>query len=282
MRDVPPTVHSGPRAGPIGVFDSGLGGLTVAQSILRALPAEQLIYVGDQAHVPYGDRADAEILAFSEGISDWLLGQGAKALVIACNTASAAALKPLRVRLPQVPIVGMEPAVKPAVEHTRTGVVGVIATVATMQGAVFASIVERFAQGVEVLQQACPGLVRQIEAGELDTPRTEAMLRGWLEPMVARGIDALVLGCTHYPLVRPLIERIVGPEVRVIDPAPAIARRLAQVLEERGIAAQGGDGGITVHTTGDAVVLRTMLQRFGMGPWPTHALHWEAGRLSPR
>ncbi len=282
MRDVPPTALSGPRAGPIGVFDSGLGGLTVARAIREALPAEQLIYVGDQAHVPYGDRADAEILSFSEGIANWLLGRGAKALVIACNTASAAALKPLRESLPHVPIVGMEPAVKPAVEHTRTGVVGVIATVATMQGAVFASIVERFAQGVEVLQQACPGLVRQIEARDLDGPRTEAMLRGWLEPMVARGIDALVLGCTHYPLVRPLIERIVGPGVRVIDPAPAIARRLAQVLGEKDLAAHAGTGGIDVYTSGDADALRAMLRSLGMGPWPVHALRWEAGRLSPR
>ncbi|HMQ76824.1 MAG TPA: glutamate racemase [Flavobacteriales bacterium] len=266
---------------PIGVFDSGIGGLTVAVAIRQALPAERLLYFGDQAHVPYGDRDDVEILAFSEGIAHWLLGRGAKALVIACNTASAAALKPLRERLPQVPIVGMEPAVKPAVEHTRTGVVGVIATVATMQGGVFASIVERFAQGVTVLQQACPGLVRQIEAGELDTPRTEAMLRGWLSPMLDRGIDALVLGCTHYPLVRPVIERIVGPAVRVIDPAPAIARRLAQVLADGGLEAGPGEGGIAVYTSGDVARLRDMLQRLGMVPWPVQGLTWDGGRLTP-
>jgi len=266
---------------PIGVFDSGIGGLTVARAIRQALPAERLLYFGDQAHVPYGDRDDAQILTFSEAIAHWLLERDAKALVIACNTASAAALKPLRERLPHVPIVGMEPAVKPAVEHTRTGVVGVIATVATMQGAVFASIVERFSQGVTVLQQACPGLVRQIEAGELDSPRTEAMLRGWLEPMLDRGIDALVLGCTHYPLVRPLIERIVGPDVRVIDPAPAIARRLAQVLAEADLAAGEGEGGIEVYTSGEVGRLRGMLLRLGLGPLPVHGLQWTGGRLTP-
>lgn len=264
---------------PIGIFDSGIGGLTVTARIRQALPAERLLYFGDQAHVPYGDRDDAQILDFSEAIAHWLLERGAKALVIACNTASAAALKPLRERLPHVPIVGMEPAVKPAVEHTHTGVVGVIATVATFQSDLYASIVERFSQGVEVLHQPCPGLVKQIEAGEFDTPRTEQMLRGWLEPMLARRIDALVLGCTHYPIVRPLIERIVGPDVRVIDPAPAVARQVGRLLHERGIAARYVDGGLEIRTSGDPAAFASMMERIGMGRLEVRGAHWDSGTL---
>lgn len=215
---------------PIGIFDSGIGGLSVTSTIRQALPTERLLYFGDGAHVPYGSRSLEEVREFSLAITDALLAKGAKVIVIACNTASAAALRTLRERYPDVPFIGMEPAVKPAVEHTRTGVVGVIATVATFQSELYATIVERFAQDVEVLHQPCPGLVKQIEGGEFDTETTETMLRGWLEPLVARNIDALVLGCTHYPIVRPLIERIVGPEVRVIDPAPAIARDRKSVV----------------------------------------------------
>ncbi|MFT3884833.1 MAG: glutamate racemase [Flavobacteriales bacterium] len=208
------------REGAIGIFDSGIGGLSVTRVIKQALPQERLLYFGDNAHVPYGDRSNEQILGFSEGITKALLEQGCKLVVIACNTASAAALRPLREQLPHVRFVGMEPAVKPAVEHTRTGVVGVIATVSTVQSALFATIVERFAQGVTVLQQACNGLVRHIETGDLDSPVLEEMLHGWLDPMLEQGIDALVLGCTHYPLIRPVIERVVGPGVRVIDPRP--------------------------------------------------------------
>ncbi len=266
---------------PIGIFDSGIGGLTVAAAIRQALPRERLLYFGDNAHVPYGERSDAEILGFSEAITHALLARDCKLIVIACNTASAAALKPLRDKMPYISFVGMEPAVKPAVEHTRTGVVGVIATIATVKGDVFASIVERFAQGVKVLQQACPGLVRQIEAGEFDTPKTEAMLRGWIEPMMAQGIDALVLGCTHYPLVRPLIERITGPDVRVIDPAPAIARRVEFVLNKRDeLAEPDAQGGLVSYTSGDVEVFRAMLDRIGLpseGPWQAA---WRDGGIS--
>jgi glutamate racemase len=194
----------------IGVFDSGVGGLSVLRELRSQLPCARLLYFADTAHVPYGPRPLAEVRDFSFAIADFLLVQGAQALVVACNTASAAALHPLRARLP-APVVGMEPAVKPAVEHSHTGVVAVLATQATFQGALFASVVERFAHGVEVIPQVCPGLVEQIEAGELAAPRTEEMLRGWIEPLLGRGIDALVLGCTHYPFVRPLIEQICGP-----------------------------------------------------------------------
>lgn len=266
---------------PIGIFDSGIGGLTVTATIRQALPAERLLYFGDGAHVPYGPRSLEEVRGFSFGITEALLEKGAKVIVIACNTASAAALRALREAYPDVPFVGMEPAVKPAVEHTRTGVVGVIATVATFQSELYATIVERFAHGVEVLHQPCPGLVKQIEAGEFDTPATEAMLRGWLEPLVARNIDALVLGCTHYPIVRPLIERIVGPDVRVIDPAPAIARQLQRVLQRDGIEAPGHQqGDLLCYTSGETKGFAAMMDRLGMRSVPVKAAHWAEGVLT--
>lgn len=264
---------------PIGIFDSGIGGLTVTAAIRQALPMERLLYFGDNAHMPYGARSLDEVRGFSMAIVESLLKERCKLIVIACNTASAAALSTVREHWPDVPFVGMEPAVKPAVEHTHTGVVGVIATVATFQSDLYASVVERFAQGVEVLHQPCPGLVKQIETGEFDTPKTEKMLRGWLEPMLARRIDALVLGCTHYPIVRPLIERIVGAEVRVIDPAPAVARQVGRLLHERGIAARSGEGGLEIHTSGDPVTFAAMTERIGMGRTAVRGARWDSGSL---
>jgi len=261
----------------IGIFDSGIGGLTVAAAIRQALPQERLLYFGDNAHVPYGERTNEEILGFSEGIVNALLGKGCELIVIACNTASAAALIPLRERMPHVSFVGMEPAVKPAVEHTRTGVVGVLATIATVQGKLFASVVERFAKDVEVIRQACPGLVKQIEAGEFETPKTGEMLRGWIEPMLARNIDALVLGCTHYPLVRPLIERIAGPGVRVIEPSAAVARRVVQLMAERGLTASGNESGsLECYTSGDTECFNLVLQRLGLDGSPVRQGLWQA------
>ncbi|OGO37473.1 MAG: glutamate racemase [Chloroflexi bacterium RBG_16_57_11] len=216
---------------PIGVFDSGVGGLSVLRALRHELPGESFIYFADQAHVPYGPRPLEQVCAFSEAITRYLLGQGAGLIVVACNTASAAALHRLREIFPQTPFVGMEPAVKPAAEHTRSGRVGVLATPATFQGALYASVVERFANGVQLFQNTCPGLVAQIEAGEIESPRTREILDHALGPMLAEGIDTVVLGCTHYPFVIPLIEQITGPGVRVIDPAPAIARQARRLLE---------------------------------------------------
>lgn len=269
-----------PDTRPIGIFDSGIGGLTVLQVAQEALPSERFFYFGDNAHMPYGPRSLAEVQEFSTGITRALLAKDCKLIVIACNTASAAALASLREVFPGVPFVGMEPAVKPAVEHTRTGVVGVIATVATFQSELYASVVERFAHEVEVLHQPCPGLVKQIEAGEFDTPKTEAMLRGWLEPMLERNIDALVLGCTHYPIVRPLIERIVGPEVRVIDPAPAIARQVKRLLDQDDIAApEHATNGTTYWTSGDPEEFSAMMERIGMPGVPVRKGAWSEGVL---
>ena len=221
--------------GPIGIFDSGVGGLSVLRALRQELPSEVLLYFADQGHVPYGPRSPGAVRAFSETITRFLLVQGAKLIVVACNTASAAALHPLRQTFPEVSFVGMEPAVKPAAEHTRSAVVGVLATPATFQGALYASVVERFANGVRLLQDTCPGLVVEIEAGNLDAAAPRAILEKALRPMLAQGIDTVVLGCTHYPFVIPLIKEIVGPRVRVIDPAPAVARQAARLLERHGL-----------------------------------------------
>ncbi len=267
----------------IGIFDSGVGGLSVLAAVRERLPGVDLLYTADSAHVPYGPRPLQEVRAFSFGISRFLIERGAQAIVVACNTASAAALHELRAVLPATPFVGMEPAVKPAAEHSHTGVVAVLATQATFQGALFASVVERFAHGVEVIPQVCPGLVEQIEAGELETPRTEAMLRGWVQPLLARNIDALVLGCTHYPFVRPLLERICGPGVRVIDPSAAVARQVERVLATvngQTSAKDGRQGSNVYFTSGSIGGFEQSLRRMGSPAGKVRDVTWVGERLA--
>jgi glutamate racemase len=237
---------------PIGVFDSGVGGISVLRAIREQMPEEPIIYFGDQGHVPYGSRSLEQIQTFSEAITRFLLAQAAKIIVVACNTASAAALNYLREKFPDVPFVGMEPAVKPAAEYTQTGKVGVLATPATFQGALYASVVERFANGVELYQDTCPGLVQQIEQGNLDGEETRRILEKALLPMLEQNIDTVVLGCTHYPFVIPLIQRIVGVDVRVIDPAPAVAKQARRLHEAKGMRKESrSSGAIKFYTSGD-------------------------------
>jgi glutamate racemase len=262
----------------IGLFDSGVGGLSVLRAVRAALPDVPLLYLGDNGHVPYGARSLEEVRGFAQGITRFLLARGARMIVIGCNTASAAALRPLRQQMPGVPFVGMEPAVKPAAETTRTGTVGVLATPATFQGELYASVVERFAGGVTVLSAVCPGLVQQIEAGELDTPATEALVRGCLAPLLARDIDVLVLACTHYPFVIPLLERVCGPGVRVIDPAPAVARQTARVWERLGLpAGQARTAPVTYFTSGDPAAFAQAVARLGAPEGPVAAVRWSEG-----
>lgn len=245
---------------PIGIFDSGVGGLSVLRAIRAQMPEESVVYFGDQGHIPYGPRPMEQIRNFSEAITQFLLAQNAKIIVVACNTASAAALKYLREKFPEIPFVGMEPAVKPAAEHTQTGTVGVLATPATFQGALYASVVERFANGVELMQDTCPGLVQEIERGNLSGKRTCQILESALQPMLAKDIDTVVLGCTHYPFVIPLIEKIVGENVRVIDPAPSVARQVGRVLEAKAMKSKHGTGGIVkFYTSGDCEGLKSLL-----------------------
>lgn len=221
---------------------------------------EPVIYFGDQGHIPYGPRPMEQIRSFSEEITTFLLDRGAGVIVVACNTASAAALRYLRERFPRVPFVGMEPAVKPAAEHTQTGKVGVLATPATFQGALYASVVERFASGVELFQDTCPGLVQEIERGNLAGSETRGILEEALRPMMEKEIDTVVLGCTHYPFVIPMIKQIVGGNVRVIDPAPAVARQVRRVLGAGGLKNEpGAPGNVRLYTSGGAEGLRTLL-----------------------
>jgi glutamate racemase len=245
---------------PIGIFDSGVGGLSVLRAVRAQMPEESVIYFGDQGHIPYGPRPMEQIRNFSEAITRFLLDHDAKLIVVACNTASAAALKYLRETFPDVPFVGMEPAVKPAAEHTQTGKVGVLATPATFQGALYASVVERFANGVELLQDTCSGLVQQIEQGNLNSSETRTILNDALLPMLEKNIDTVVLGCTHYPFVIPLIEQIVGENVRVIDPAPSVAKQVRRVLEAKGLKKKSGSPhDLRFYTSGDVDDLKSLL-----------------------
>lgn len=269
-------MNTNKASGPIGIFDSGVGGLSVLRDVREALPSELLIYLADQAHVPYGPRSLEQVRAFSEGITRYLLAQDAKLVVVACNTASAAGLHHLRHVFPQVPFVGMEPAVKPAAERTQSGVVGVLATPATFQGELFASVVERFANGVTVLQDTCPGLVMEIDAGHLDTPQVRTILERALKPMLAQGIDTVVLGCTHFPFVIPTIEAIVGTGVRVIDPAPAIARQVERLLEANGLRSLSKDSNLVRYlTTSDPEKLAGLLPRLIGDTADVHKLVWD-------
>jgi glutamate racemase len=247
---------------PIGVFDSGVGGLSVLRAMRESIPEEQVIYFADQGHVPYGPRPLEQVRNFSEGITRFLLDRGAKLIVVACNAASAAALHYLRKEFPHITFVGMEPAVKPAAEHTQSGIVGVLATPATFQGALYASVLERFANGVQVLQHTCPGLVGQIEKGDLNGDETRAILEDALRPMLDRGIDTVVLGCTHYPFVIPLIEQVAGDNVRVIDPAPAVAKQARRLLEAGGMKRLAGEcAEVRLYTSGDVDSLRSLLPK---------------------
>ncbi|MDR3575529.1 MAG: glutamate racemase [Anaerolineaceae bacterium] len=268
---------------PIGVFDSGVGGLSVLRAIRQQIPSQPVIFFADQAHVPYGPRDMEEVRTFSKQISRFLLANGARLIVVACNAASAAALYSLRSTFPEVPFVGMEPAVKPAAEKTASGVVGVLATPATFQGALYASVLDRFAQGVKILQDPCLGLVPEIEAGNLNSPSTRLILEKALKPMLAQGIDTVVLACTHYPFVIPLIQEIVGPDVRVIDPAPAIARQTARQLEAHGWAAPGPQtGSLKIYTSGQPQKLSEMVPMLLGETITAQPAFWTNGSLAAR
>lgn len=248
----------GDRAVPsLGVFDSGVGGLSVLREMRALMPAETMIYVADQGHVPYGPRSLEQVRAFTEGGVRFLLAQGVRVVVIACNAASAAALYHARAVFPDVPLVGMEPAVKPAARDTRTGVIGVIATLATFQGELFASVVGRFAQDVQVETSICPEFVMLAEAGDTDSPAAREIVHRRLAPLAAAGIDQLVLGCTHFPFLKAAIQADLGPGVTIVDPSPAVALQARRVLETHGgLDGRSGAGHITYYTSGHPAAFR--------------------------
>jgi glutamate racemase len=227
------------REAPIGVFDSGVGGLSVLGEIQRLLPNESLLYVGDCGNIPYGEKTPEFIRQRCRVMAEFFAQQGAKALVLACNTATVAGVADLRRDYPDWPIVGMEPAVKPAAAATRSGVVGVLATTGTLQSAKFAALLDRFATDVRVITQPCPGLVELIEAGDLHSPALRQLLHGYVEPLLAAGCDTIILGCTHYPFLKPLLQQMLAGDISLIDTGAAVARQLQRLLTERELLAQG-------------------------------------------
>ncbi len=246
---------------PIGALDSGMGGLSVVAELRRLLPGEDIIFYGDNANCPYGGRSDDWLRARILQVADFLLEQGAKALVVACNAASAAGLEHLRVAH-SLPIIGLVPAVKPAVIASRTRTIGVLTTEATMRGRLLRDVIERFAdlQGVEVVTAAPDGLVQAVERGDLHTPETARIISDALSPMLERGADAIVLGCTHFPFLKPLIVELTGGNVQVIDSGEGVARHTANVLRARHLLHQPGHSGtLTVYTSADAEAVRPLV-----------------------
>ncbi|MES1981175.1 MAG: glutamate racemase [Pseudomonadota bacterium] len=251
--------------GAIGVFDSGVGGLSVLRHIRRLLPDRHLIYVADSGHVPYGEKSQDYIEQRAITLANFLVLQGAAAIVIACNTASAAAAASLR-RQFTLPVIAMEPAIKPAIAATRSGVIGVLATTGTLESARFAALLERYTGDVEIITQGCAGLVEQVERGDLDGPGTRRLIERYTAPLLARGADTLVLGCTHYPFLRPLITDVIGPDVMLIDTGAAVAlevqRRLhpqSALHDHRAANSQtASDPTIAFWTSGDMQTARTV------------------------
>lgn len=237
-KPLPPRVAENP----IGVFDSGVGGLSVLREIRRELPNEDLLYVADSGYAPYGDKSTEVIETRAVSIVEFLISQHAKTIVVACNTATGVAIQTLRSRF-SLPIVAMEPAVKPATAITRSGVVGVLATSRTIASDNFAKLHERFGAGVKILMQACPGLVEQVEAGDLSGEKTRALVERYVMPLLGQGTDTLVLGCTHYPFLTPLIQEIAGPSITIIDPSAAIARELRRRLDNTDLLFAGSRTG---------------------------------------
>jgi glutamate racemase len=242
----------------IGVFDSGVGGISVLREIRTVLPREHLCYVADSGHCPYGNKPESYIQERSLRITGWLIEQGATSIVIACNTATAAAATLLRATF-TVPIIAMEPAIKPAVAATRSGVIGVLATAGTARSERLTALIERFGRGVQILTQPCPGLVEQVEMGDLDGPVTRALLWDYVEPLLRRGADTLVLGCTHYPFLRPAIADLVGAEVALIDTGAAVARRCEDVLAQRGLLRDSGMGDTCFWTSGKPLLAEQVI-----------------------
>lgn len=243
---------------PIGVFDSGVGGLSVLREIRLRLPRESLLFLADSGHVPYGEKTPEFIRERCRSIAAFLLEQGAKALVLACNTATAAGIAELRERYPHIPIVGMEPAVKPAARATRSGVVGVLATTGTLKSARFAALLDRFAGNVRVVTQPCPGLVECIEAGDLRAPATRALLESYVRPLLEQGCDTLILGCTHYPFIKPLLTELLPSGVTIVDTGAAVARQLEAVLGSRNQLGEGPPQ-IRLWSSGDPLRMSRIL-----------------------
>lgn len=264
-----------------GIFDSGIGGLTVWREMGRRSPHIDTLYVADRAHLPYGERSQREVLDYARGITRFLVGSGCRVIVVACNTASAVALHALRTEFAGVQFVGMEPAIKPAAEMSRSRVVAVLATPTTLQGALFEQTVACLDADIEIVRQPCPGLVEAIEAGS-DSATLERLLTKLLRTPRDSGADTIVLGCTHYPFVRDLIQRIVGPSVRIVDPAAAVALQVQRVTPPPRTASGSGSepaGAHRFYSTERAAAFARLAEHWLGAPVEARALRWSRGDL---
>jgi len=287
-RATPAEAREARQQAPIGVFDSGVGGLTVLRELLRELPDERFIYFGDTGNCPYGVRPEAQIQELALAVARFLLARDVKQIVVACNAASVSALASLRAAF-ELPFVGVVPAVKPAAERTRAGKVGVAATETSARSQYLRRLIAQHANGVEVLAAGCPRLVTLAEAGVLDGPEAEAAVRGYIEPLLAAGIDELVLGCTHFPAMSAVFARVAGPAVEVIDSGAAVARQARRVLAERDLLAPPGGGPLAAPravrasdefwSSGEAVGFARTAQPI-LGE-PIHARHASGMVMSP-
>lgn len=254
------------RESPVGVFDSGVGGLSVLGEIQRLLPNESLLYVADCGHVPYGEKTPEFIRQRCSVMASFFRQQGAKALVVACNTATVAGVADLRRDYPEWPIVGMEPAVKPAAAATRSGVVGVLATTGTLQSAKFAALLDRFATDVRVITQPCPGLVELIESGDLHSPELRRLLEGYVRPLLGAGCDTIILGCTHYPFLRPMLRQMIPEDISLIDTGAAVARQLQRLLSTRDLLAERPAEAAQFWTSADLQHFNVVLPKLWNSP----------------
>lgn len=250
---------------PIGVFDSGIGGLSVWRELVKLMPNEDIVYVADSASCPYGNKSQERVIELSDRIVRFLLEKGCKLIVIACNTATAAAIDYLR-KSYSIPFVGMEPAVKPAALSSKTGVVGILATAGTFKGRLFNETKDRFASDVKIIEQIGEGLVEIVENGKTASENAKQLLQSYIQPMLDAKVDHLVLGCTHYPFLIPQIKEIVKDRMAILDPAPAVAKRVKYLLKKGGLDSKGRSKtpAYSFYSTGSTMALQRMLATLGV------------------
>jgi glutamate racemase len=263
---------------PIGVFDSGVGGLSVLRCIREELPHENLIYIADSGHAPYGDKPQEYIEQRSITLAGFLLEHRAKAIVVACNTATAAAIATLRASF-SLPIIGLEPGLKPALTLTRAGVVGILATRMTLGSRKFEDLVNRFGRNCKLVVQECPGLVEQVEQMDLTGRKTRQLLENYVSALLDHGADTIVLGCTHYPFLTPLIQEIAGPDVSIVDTGAAVAKEVSRRLREAHLLSDyAGSGYAMFWTTDKKIGTAQVMQNL----WPDPVQVWTLPRAADR
>ena len=245
---------------PIGIFDSGIGGLSILGEIKSLLPNEHLIYIGDTAYLPYGTKSKQIISERANKICKYLLSKNCKSIVVACNTATSAAIHELRSSF-SVPIIGIEPAIKPARLRTQSRIIGILATEATLGGDKLQALKQKFGQDIKILHQACSGLVEEIELGDRQSQFLHDLIETYVEPLIKQGVDTLVLGCTHFPLIKDLIQKYAGDSVRVIDPSLSVASELKRQLNIKNIGRKGGSGTTTCFQTGNNKTFETFIKK---------------------